>query len=67
LQWRRSAAPELIAREDAHVTEIRCEIDDPVALITLDRPDKLNALTYPILAEFRAAVERAASFPRLGS
>jgi len=45
------------------VTEIRCEIDDPVALITLDRPDKLNALTYPMLAELRAAVERAADDP----
>jgi len=45
------------------VTEIRCEIDDPVALITLDRPDKLNALTYPMLAEFRAAVERASNDP----
>ena len=45
------------------MTEIRCEIDDPVALITLDRPDKLNALTYPMLAEFRAAVERASNDP----
>ena len=45
------------------MTEIRCEIDDPVALITLDRPDKLNALTYPMLGEFRAAVERAANDP----
>jgi len=45
------------------VTEIRCEIDDPVALITLDRPDKLNALTYPMLADLRAAVNEAAKDP----
>jgi enoyl-CoA hydratase/carnithine racemase len=42
------------------VTDVRYEVDDPVALITLDRPDKLNALTYPMLAEFRAAVHAAA-------
>ena len=45
------------------MTEIRCEIDDPVALITLDRPDKLNALTYPMLADLRAAVDEAAKDP----
>ena len=45
------------------MTEIRCEIDDPVALITLDRPETLNALTYPMWADFRAAVERAANDP----
>jgi enoyl-CoA hydratase/carnithine racemase len=39
---------------------IRYEVEDPVAVITLDRPDKLNALTYPMLASIRAAVEQAA-------
>lgn len=45
------------------MTELRYEVDDPVALITLDRPETLNALTYPMLAAFREAVERAASDP----
>lgn len=45
------------------MTEIRYEVDDPVALITLDRPDKLNALTYPMLAAFREAVNEAARDP----
>jgi enoyl-CoA hydratase/carnithine racemase len=45
------------------VTEIRYEVDDPVALITLDRPDKLNALTYPMLGAIREAVNEAANDP----
>jgi len=47
------------------VTEIRYEVDDPVALITLDRPDKLNALTYPMLGAFRSAVNEAANDPEV--
>jgi enoyl-CoA hydratase/carnithine racemase len=42
------------------MTNIRYEVQDPVALITLDRPDKLNALTHPMLSEFRQAVHEAA-------
>jgi enoyl-CoA hydratase/carnithine racemase len=44
----------------AELTGIRYEVEDPVALITLDRPEKLNALTYPMIASIRAAVEQAA-------
>ena len=40
-------------------------VDEPVAVITLDRPDKLNALTYPMLRDIRAAVERAEADPRV--
>ena len=42
---------------------IRYEVEDPVATITLDRPEKLNALTYPMLAEIRQAVDGAAADP----
>ena len=45
------------------MSELRYEVEDPVALITLDRPDKLNALTYPMLAAFREAVNEAAKDP----
>jgi enoyl-CoA hydratase/carnithine racemase len=41
------------------------EVDDPVAVVTLNRPEKLNALTYPMLAAFRAAIERAEADPRV--
>lgn len=41
------------------------EIDDPVAVITLDRPATLNALTMPMLAAFRAAVDDAVRDPRV--
>jgi enoyl-CoA hydratase/carnithine racemase len=43
--------------------EIQVEIADPVALIRLNRPDKLNALTYPMLAELRRAIDDAAANP----
>jgi enoyl-CoA hydratase/carnithine racemase len=43
------------------MSEIRYEVEDPVALITLDRPEKLNALTYPMLRDFREAVNEAAA------
>jgi enoyl-CoA hydratase/carnithine racemase len=36
-------------------------IEDPVATITLNRPDQLNAFTYAMLAELREAIERAAA------
>jgi enoyl-CoA hydratase/carnithine racemase len=45
------------------VSELRYEIDDPVATITLDRPRTLNALTHQMLAAFRDAVEAAADDP----
>jgi enoyl-CoA hydratase/carnithine racemase len=45
--------------------DIELEIDDPVAVIRLNRPDKLNALTYPMLREIRDAVGRAADDARV--
>ena len=47
------------------LTGVRYEVNEPVALLTLDRPEKLNALTYPMLASIRAAVEEAARDPRV--
>lgn len=37
------------------------EVTDSVAVLRLDRPQKLNAFTFRMIAEIRAAVERAAS------
>lgn len=42
---------------DSH---IRYDVDDGVATITIDRPEKRNAMTYAVLADFTAAVWRAA-------
>jgi enoyl-CoA hydratase/carnithine racemase len=39
--------------------DITFTTDGPVATITLNRPDKLNAATYRMLAEIRHAVDRA--------
>ena len=36
---------------------LRVEIDGPVATITLDRPDALNALTVPVKVALREALE----------
>ncbi len=43
------------------MSEIRYEVEDPLAVITLDRPEKLNALTYPMMRDFRNAVNEAAA------
>jgi enoyl-CoA hydratase/carnithine racemase len=43
--------------------EIRYEVDDPVATITLNRPESLNAWTERMGAEVRHAVARAEADP----
>lgn len=43
--------------------DILYEVDDPVATITLNRPEKLNAFTTRTIAELRDAVNRAAGDP----
>ena len=45
--------------------DIDVEISDPVALIRLNRPEKLNAFTYHTLAEIRRAVDAAAADPQV--
>jgi enoyl-CoA hydratase/carnithine racemase len=44
-------------------TDLTYEVTDPSAVITLNRPDKLNAFTPNTLAELRNAVDRAAADP----
>lgn len=46
-------------------TDIQLEIDDPVALIRLNRPDKLNAFTHNTLREIRHAIDSAAGDARV--
>jgi enoyl-CoA hydratase/carnithine racemase len=45
--------------------DIVYEVDDPVATITLNRPATLNALTMPMMRDFREAVNTAAADPRV--
>jgi enoyl-CoA hydratase/carnithine racemase len=45
--------------------EIRYDLDDPVATITLNRPDVLNAWTERMAAEVRHAVAAAEADPRV--
>jgi enoyl-CoA hydratase/carnithine racemase len=45
--------------------DIEVEIEDPVAVIRLNRPEKLNAVTYPMLAEIRRAIDECAADPRV--
>ena len=41
------------------------EIEDPVCVVRLNRPEKLNALTYGMLGEIRAAIREAAEDARV--
>ena len=43
------------------MSAIRYEVDDRVATITIDRPEKRNAMTYAVLRDFHEAVARAGS------
>jgi enoyl-CoA hydratase/carnithine racemase len=43
--------------------DILYEVEGPVATVTLNRPEKLNAFTYDTLRELREAVTRAAEDP----
>ena len=46
-------------------SDIQVEIEDPVALIRLNRPDKLNAFSYRTLQEIRSAIDAAAADSRV--
>jgi len=43
--------------------DIRYEVEDPVAIITMNRPDRLNAFTNRMLAEIRHALATAEQDP----
>ncbi|MCP5179799.1 MAG: enoyl-CoA hydratase/isomerase family protein [Pseudomonadales bacterium] len=47
------------------MSDVELEIEDPVGLIRLNRPERLNAFTYDMLARIRDAVEACASDPRV--
>jgi len=46
---------------------IRYEVSDRVATVTIDRPEKRNAMTYAILAEFHEAIRRAGTDESVGA
>ena len=47
------------------MADVELSIEDPVGIIRLNRPEKLNAFTYETLREIRAAVEHCASDHRV--
>jgi 2-(1,2-epoxy-1,2-dihydrophenyl)acetyl-CoA isomerase len=49
------------------VAELRLEVADRVATITLDRADALNALTVPLKEELRVALDRVGADPMVGA
>jgi enoyl-CoA hydratase/carnithine racemase len=44
---------------------IRCEIEDGVATLVIDRPEKRNAMTWALLGDFLSAVKRAGEDPEI--
>ena len=51
--------------ESSPYRDITLDIDDPVAILRLNRPDKLNAFTLETLQDIRAAIGAAAADPRV--
>ncbi|HKN00885.1 MAG TPA: enoyl-CoA hydratase-related protein [Candidatus Binataceae bacterium] len=47
------------------MSNVVTEIEDSVAIVRLDRPEKLNAFTFTMIEEIRSAVERAAAADRV--
>ena len=44
---------------DGEPGPVRYEVDDGVATVTLDRPDRMNAFTVEMAHELRAAFDRS--------
>ncbi|TXT55378.1 MAG: hypothetical protein BAJATHORv1_40289 [Candidatus Thorarchaeota archaeon] len=45
--------------------EILIDIDGPLAIVTLSRPDKLNAVTYEMLLSFEEAIDKLVDNPNV--
>lgn len=50
---------------DPEYEDITYDVEDPVAVITLNRPDRMNAFRARTMTEIRAAMESAAADPRV--
>lgn len=48
-------------------SQILYDVDDDLAVITLNRPERLNAWTYPMMGELFRAVAAANADPRIGA
>jgi enoyl-CoA hydratase/carnithine racemase len=56
------------SKEETDMGDFECiefNVEDPVAVIRLNRPEKLNAVTYEMLGEIRRAIDAAASDPNV--
>jgi enoyl-CoA hydratase/carnithine racemase len=49
----------------SEVANVSYEIDDSIAIVKLNRPEKLNAFTFTMVEEIRDAIERAAADERV--
>ena len=59
----REVEPGRFRRTDRMKTLVRYEVEGSIATITLDRPEKRNAMSFAMLGEFNRAVERAGADP----
>jgi enoyl-CoA hydratase/carnithine racemase len=53
--------------EEIAVTTILYAVEDRIATITLHRPDRMNALTYPMALALREAIRRASKDDEVGA
>ena len=50
---------------NAEASDIEYELDDSIAIVRLNRPEKLNAFTFAMIERIRDAVERASADERV--
>ncbi len=46
---------------------IKSTVDGPIATVRIERPESMNAFTYPMIAAIRDAVDAAADDPAVGA
>ncbi len=59
------AAPRERVSDNARRVNVRYDVEGPLGIVRLDRPEKLNAFTFEMVGEIRSVIDAAASDPRV--
>ena len=51
--------------DNARRVNVRYDVEGPLGIVRLDRPEKLNAFTFEMVGEIRSVIDAAASDPKV--